>query len=94
MKRKLWIDTLGEPVITTTPNGVNNAKRWGWTEAVAVPVEPCGETFSGVPCENGKPGHKLHYANGANDKARADAWDEGFCSMRGENPYRKAVQDD
>lgn len=37
MKRQLWIDTRGEPVITTTPNGVRNAKHWGWVEAVAVP---------------------------------------------------------
>lgn len=34
--RKLWLDTRGEPVITTTPNGVENANRWGWTEAIAV----------------------------------------------------------
>lgn len=39
MKRQLWIDTRGEPVITTTPNGVRNAKRWGWVEAVAVPQD-------------------------------------------------------
>lgn len=37
MRRQLWIDTRGEPVITTTPNGTRNAKRWGWIEAVAVP---------------------------------------------------------
>lgn len=37
MKRQLWIDTRGEPVITTTQNGVRNAERWGWVAAVAVP---------------------------------------------------------
>jgi len=37
--RRLWIDTTGEPVITTTPNGVKNARRWGWTEAQAVPID-------------------------------------------------------
>lgn len=37
--RRLWIDTQGQPVITTTPNGVKNATRWGWTEAKAVPAE-------------------------------------------------------
>jgi hypothetical protein len=36
--RRLWIDTTGQPVITTTPNGVKNARRWGWTEAQAVPI--------------------------------------------------------
>lgn len=36
--RRLWIDTTGQPVITTTPNGVKNATRWGWTEAKAVPL--------------------------------------------------------
>lgn len=34
--RKLWLDTSGLPVITTTPNGKCNAARWGWTPAVAV----------------------------------------------------------
>ena len=34
--RKLWLDTSGLPVITTTPNGERNATRWGWTPAVAV----------------------------------------------------------
>lgn len=41
--RKLWLDTRGQPVITTTPNGERNALRWGWTPAVAVakgPVSP------------------------------------------------------
>lgn len=37
--RRLWIDTTGQPVITTTPNGVKNARRWGWTEAQAVPID-------------------------------------------------------
>ena len=36
--RRLWIDTTGQPVITTTPNGVKNATRWGWTEAKVVPL--------------------------------------------------------
>lgn len=36
--RRLWIDTTGQPVITTTPNGVKNATRWGWTEAEAIPL--------------------------------------------------------
>lgn len=35
--RKLWLDTRGVPVITTSPNGERNARRWGWTPAVAVP---------------------------------------------------------
>ena len=39
MTRRLWIDTKGQPVITTTPNGVSNATRWGWTPAVAVASE-------------------------------------------------------
>jgi len=34
--RKLWLDTRGQPVITTTANGERNALRWGWTPAVAV----------------------------------------------------------
>ena len=37
MQRKLWIDTRGEPVITTTPNGERNARRWGWVEAEVIP---------------------------------------------------------
>ena len=37
MQRKLWIDTRGEPVITTAPNGERNARRWGWVEAEAIP---------------------------------------------------------
>ena len=37
MLRKLWIDTRGEPVITTAPNGERNARRWGWVEAEAIP---------------------------------------------------------
>jgi hypothetical protein len=37
--RRLWIDTTGKPVITTTPNGAKNARRWGWTEAQAVPID-------------------------------------------------------
>ena len=37
--RRLWIDTTGEAVITTTPNGTRNARRWGWTEAQAVPID-------------------------------------------------------
>lgn len=36
--RRLWIDTTGQPVITTTPNGIKNATRWGWTEAEAIPL--------------------------------------------------------
>lgn len=37
--RKLWLDTRGVPVITTTKNGEANAIRWGWTEARAVPAD-------------------------------------------------------
>lgn len=37
-ERRLWLDTRGEPVVTTSPNGVRNAERWGWTEAQAVPL--------------------------------------------------------
>ena len=37
MPKKLWIDTCGEPVITTTQRGERNAERWGWIEAEAVP---------------------------------------------------------
>ena len=33
--RKLWLDTRGVPVVTTSPNGERNARRWGWTPAVA-----------------------------------------------------------
>lgn len=39
MTRQLWIDTRGQPVITTTPNGERNAKRWGWTAAFAMSEE-------------------------------------------------------
>mgnify|MGYP001163333308 FL=1 len=35
---RLWIDTRGEPVVTRHPNGVRNARRWGWTPAVASAV--------------------------------------------------------
>ena len=35
-KRQLWIDTQGQPVVTTTPNGERNAARWGWIRAVAI----------------------------------------------------------
>ena len=38
MSRRLWIDTRGLPVITTTSNGENNAVRWGWTPATARPL--------------------------------------------------------
>jgi hypothetical protein len=38
-RRKLWIDSTGEPVVTTTLNGEKNAAFWGWTEARAVPVD-------------------------------------------------------
>ena len=48
MLRKLWIDTCGEPVITTTQMGERNAKRWGWIEAEAVPevmlTQPSADT--------------------------------------------------
>ena len=37
--RELWLDTQGEPVITTTSNGRKNAARWGWTPAIAVPKD-------------------------------------------------------
>ena len=37
MQRKLWIDTRGEPVITTAPNGERNARRWGWVEGEVIP---------------------------------------------------------
>ena len=37
--RKLWLDTRGVPVITTSPNGERNARRCpGWTPAVASAV--------------------------------------------------------
>ena len=36
--RKLWLDTRGVPVITTSPNGERNAQRWGWAPAVASAV--------------------------------------------------------
>ena len=36
--RKLWLDTGGVPVITTSPNEERNARRWGWTPAVASAV--------------------------------------------------------
>ena len=36
--RKLWLDTRGVPVITISPNGERNARRWGWTPAVASAV--------------------------------------------------------
>lgn len=38
MNRRLWIDTRGIPVITTTSNGVKNAIHWGWTPATARPL--------------------------------------------------------
>jgi hypothetical protein len=38
-RRKLWIDSTGEPVVTTTLNGEKNAAFWGWTEARAVPAD-------------------------------------------------------
>ena len=42
-KRKVWLDTLGQPVITSTPDGEDNARRWGWAPAVAIaqgPINP------------------------------------------------------
>ena len=39
IKRELWLDTMGEPVITTTSNGRKNAIYWGWTPAIAVPKD-------------------------------------------------------
>lgn len=70
-----------------------NAARAALVAAAgAAPQAECTETPGGRPCEASKPGHKLHYANGAIDKARAEAWDEGFCSMRGENPYREETE--
>ena len=38
MNRRLWLDTRGIPVITTTSNGENNAVQWGWTPATAQPL--------------------------------------------------------
>ena len=38
MNHKIWIDTRGLPVITTTRNGENNAVYWGWTPATARPL--------------------------------------------------------
>lgn len=42
-KRKVWLTTTGQPAITSTPGGETNARRWGWTPAVAVargPINP------------------------------------------------------
>lgn len=36
---RLWIDTRGVPVITTTAKGARNAEYWGWTPATAVPMK-------------------------------------------------------
>lgn len=36
-ERELWVDTEGQPVVTTTRNGHKNAVRWGWTPATAYP---------------------------------------------------------
>jgi len=50
--RKLWIDSTGEPVVTTTLNGEKNAAFWGWTEARAVPVDSSiddGAPLTGLP---------------------------------------------
>ena len=38
-ERELWLDTRGEPVITTTSKGRQNALYWGWTPAIAVPKD-------------------------------------------------------
>lgn len=35
--RKVWLDAMGQPTITSTPDGESNARRRGWTPAVAVP---------------------------------------------------------
>ena len=35
--RLLWIDKMGQPVVTTTANGERNARHWGWTPAQAIP---------------------------------------------------------
>ena len=51
MTRRLWIDTKGQPVITTTPNGISNATRWGWTPAVAVASEQANREPSDAAVE-------------------------------------------
>jgi len=40
-KRQLWIDTQGQPAVTTTPKGERNAVRWGWIRAVAMTKAEC-----------------------------------------------------
>ena len=45
--RKLWLDTRGVPVITTSPDGERNARRGGWTPAVASAVSE-GDIASAV----------------------------------------------
>lgn len=56
MNRRLWLDTRGLPVITTTSNGERNAVRWGWTPATARPLptrEQIADELSGWPIGTG-----------------------------------------
>ena len=56
MNRRLWLDTRGIPVTTTTRNGENNAIRWGWTPATARPLptkEEIAEELTGWPIGTG-----------------------------------------
>lgn len=48
MNRRLWLDTRGLPVITTTSNGERNAARWGWTPATARPLPTSDEIEQAV----------------------------------------------
>ena len=50
--RRLWLDTRGVPVITTTANGKRNAERWGWTPATARPLPTREEIANALHGDN------------------------------------------
>lgn len=52
MNRRLWLDTRGIPVITTTRNGESNAVRWGWTLATARPLPTREEIANALHGDN------------------------------------------
>lgn len=53
-KRKVWIDKEGLPVLTHTKKGEENAKRWGWIPAVAVPARAGFEYARGAISPTGR----------------------------------------
>lgn len=84
-KRKLWIDTTGQPVITTTANGVSNARRWGWVEGEALPVSGLARERAAARRE----GQAEAWAEGESDGRYNAIEHRERCKLT--NPYRNGA---